>query len=331
MAFLTNAVIIIGALVLSGIIIVYNLNLQQDNTFLLLHFFPPMIIAAGVSTLVISRIIRNRMEILLDGIQEVADGNLDVQIESKRPNEYSVIYENFNRMVTELKLTKEEMQQFTNEFSHEFKTPITSIHGFAEYLVKTGTEIETPERMQYLQVIADESMRLSELSQNILLLSKVEACQIITDKAEFDLSEQIKNCVILLLPQIEKKKIRMELELQDIQYYGNAELLEQVWINLLNNAIKFTPENGEITIEGKQDGKNIFIHVSDNGIGMDGETASHIFEKYYQGAVGRSKGGNGVGLSIVQRIVTLCGGWVEVVSSPGSGSTFKVCLPDMAA
>lgn len=126
---------------------------------------------------------------------------MDVVLNAKGAEEYNLIYDNFNRMGKELKSTKEEMQSFVNEFSHEFKTPITSISGFAQYLLSTGDGIESPERIQYLQVIYNEFIRLSELSQSTLLLSKMEACQIIAEKQSFDLSEQIKHCTILLLPR----------------------------------------------------------------------------------------------------------------------------------
>lgn len=326
---LVDSIVVVGAVMSFGVVARYGLGMDADNALLMLAVIPPMAIATGVSTGVTLHFIRKRMSTLLNGIRSVANGDLDFQLETKGTEEYQVIYENFNRMVKELKRTKEEMEQFINEFSHEFKTPITSIRGFAQYLVNTGKGIETPERMQYLKVIADESTRLSELSQNTLLLSKVEACQIVADKEQFDLSEQIKRSTILLLPQIEKKKINLELDVPDISYYGNMELLEQVWLNLLNNAIKFTPENGEISIDAGYEGNNIFIQFSDNGIGMDNETVSHIFEKYYQGSTGHSKGGNGIGLSIVYRIVSLCDGHIEVFSSPGSGSSFKVTLPNV--
>lgn len=322
-----DSVVVVGAVMSFGLVAKYGLGMNKDNALLMLAVIPPMAVATGLTTAITLYSIRKRLSVLLNGIQTVADGDLDVQLETKGAEEYSIVYENFNLMVKELKETKAEMEQFTDDFSHEFKTPITSIRGFAQYLVDTGEGIESPERMQYLQVIADESMRLSELSQNTLMLSKVEACQIITDKEKFNLSEQIKRCTILLLPQIEKKKINLELDLPEISYYGNPELLEQIWLNLINNAIKFTPENGEISFEAGYDGDNIFVCISDSGAGMDSETVAHIFEKYYQGSAGRAKGGNGIGLSIVHRIVTLCGGHVEVTSSPGAGSIFKVFLP----
>lgn len=170
-------------------------------------------------------------------------------------------------MTAELKATKEEMQNFVNEFAHEFKTPITSIRGFAEHLYETGEGIETEERMEYLEVIYQQSGRLANLSQNTLLLSKLEGCQILTDKTEFLLSEQIKCCAILLLKEMERKHITLHMpEEFEFSYYGNEELMEQIWINLLNNAIKFTPENGEITISAETLPNEVKISVSDTAL-----------------------------------------------------------------
>lgn len=325
--FLVDSIVVVGAVMSFGMVARYGLGMNENNALLMLAVIPPMAITAGWTTAITLHSVRRKMNALLNGIQMVADGNLDVQLAPRGAEEYSIIYEKFNLMVKELKETKKEMEQFTNDFSHEFKTPITSVQGFAQYLIETGEGIESTERMQYLKIIADEAQRLSELSQKTLMLSKVEACQIITDKEYFDLGEQVKRCTILLLPQIEKKKINLELDLPEISYYGNPELLEQVWLNLLNNAMKFTPENGEISLAAGYENGYCFVSISDNGAGMDRETAAHIFEKYYQGNAGRAKGGNGIGLSIVHRIVTLCGGHVEVTSSPGAGSVFKVVLP----
>ena len=316
-----------GAVMSFGAIAKYTLNLREDNAIVMMYMIPPMIIVSVFSTYVILHFVRRKMDKLLNGIKSVGSGNLDVYLDLKNAGEYKSIYEDFNAMTAELKNTKVQMQTFTNEFSHEFKTPITAICGFAQYLINMDEDIDTAERMKYLKVIADESMRLSELSQNTLMLSKVESCHIVTDKTEFNISEQIKACSILLLPQIDKKKISLELDVPDhMRYYGNEEFLEQVWINLLGNAVKFTPENGEIEIVAYAEKDFISVSISDNGIGMDAETAEHIFEKYYQGSA-KSKGGNGIGLSIVKRIVTLCGGTVEVESTPDSGSTFRVILP----
>ena len=237
---LVDAIIVVASIMSYGLVTVLFLDLGRRNAISMLYMIPPMTLAVALSSAITLRSIRRRMEALLTGIQQVTDGDLSVELKAKHAGEYAVIYNNFNRMVRELKHTKEEMQNFVNEFSHEFKTPITSISGFAQYLLDTGESVESPERMQYLQVIASESLRLSELSQNTLLLSKVEACEIITDKERYDLAEQIKRCAILLLPQIEKKRVELALDLPEMDYCGNPEWMEQVWINLLNNAVKFT-------------------------------------------------------------------------------------------
>lgn len=322
-----DAIVVVGAVMSFGLVGVLFFQMDETNAVNMLGMLPPMQLAVGLSTYIIIRTLERRMGALLDGIQAVAEGDLTVELDTRRSNEYRILYENFNRMTRELRKTKEEMQSFVNEFSHEFKTPITSIHGFAQLLLETGEGLETAERMTYLQVIADESLRLSELSQKTLLLSRVEACEIITEKEDFDLAEQIKRCVILLLPQMEKKKIELELDLPEhLCYYGNPELMEQVWLNLLGNAMKFTPENGEIAVTAGLSQEGISVSVSDTGVGMDAQTAERIFDRYYQSPDGRSRGGNGIGLSIVKRIVTLCAGTVTVRSAPGEGSTFTVVL-----
>ena len=322
-----DAIVIIAAVMSFGMVAIPAFHMDKGNAIFMLCMIPPMTIAVILSTTVTLHSIRKRMSTLLNGIKAVADGDLDVRLDSGGAQEYAEIYNSFNRMAEELKKTKQEMQNFVNEFSHEFKTPITSISGFAQLLIDTGKNIESLERMQYLKVIFDESLRLSALSQNTLLLSKVEACEIITEKEDYNLSEQLKRCAILLLPKIEQKKIELELDVGEIIYRGNAELMEQVWINLLNNAIRFTPENGDITVSAVKVENGIQIGFIDSGIGIDEDTISHIFEKYYQHDTVSAVHGNGIGLSIVHRIIKLCGGQIKVESSPGIGSTFIITLP----
>jgi signal transduction histidine kinase len=324
---LSNAIVVIGGMMGYGLIATTWLNMDEEQAISMLAILPFMAIIVGISTTITLRSVRKRMHYLLDGINRLTDGDLTVVLEEKNAGEYAPIYKGFNLMTSELRKTKNEMQHFVNELSHEFKTPITSVSGFAQYLIETGEDIESPKRMQYLQIIADESLRLASLSQKTLLLSKVEASEIITEKEEFSLSEQIKSCAILLLPKIEQKNITLELDVNNIKYLGNAELMEQVWINLLGNAIKFTPENGEIKISAYYQNNAIAISFIDSGIGMSDETCRHIFEKYYQYDTGSAVQGNGIGLSIVYRIVSLCNGSITVDSILNEGSTFKVTLP----
>ncbi len=326
--YLIGILIVVGSVMSFGLISVLFMGLDENSAISMVFVIIPM---SAVMYLVIVLMIRHmnkKLEPLLTGIHRVAEGDLTTQLDSGHAAEYTKIYEEFNSMVRELDATKTEMQNFTNEFAHEFKTPITSISGFADLLCEAGEELSQEERQEYLQIIAEQSRRLSHLSQNALLLSKVEATQILTERSDFSLTDQIEHCAVLLLKQMDEKNITLNLpEDVNVHFFGNAELMEQVWINLLSNAIKFTPENGTISVRAETDAKEILVSITDSGAGMSEETMQHIFEKYYQHDTTSLVKGNGIGLAIVQRIVSLSGGRVEVTSRIGQGSTFTVILP----
>lgn len=256
---------------------------------------------------------------------KVAHGEFGYQLEVPKKGQFRSLFENFNKMSAELKSIQTLKDEFIHDFSHEFKTPIASINGFANLLLEGGLSEE--EQRQYLKIIADESARLSTLSENTLMLNRLENQQIIGEVKPFRLDLQIKECVILLEREWSAKDIALSSDLFEAGIEGNASLLQQVWINLLNNAIKFTPEGGEINVSMSAEDNFICVSVRDSGIGMSAEVASHIFEKYYQGDSSHATRGNGLGLSIVRRIVTLSGGDVRVESKEGEGSAFIVKLP----
>lgn len=256
---------------------------------------------------------------------KVAHGEFGYQLEVPKKGQLKSLFENFNKMSAELKSIQTLKDEFIHDFSHEFKTPIASINGFANLLLEGGLSEE--EQRQYLKIIADESARLSTLSENTLMLNRLENQQIIGEVKPFRLDLQIKECVILLEREWSAKDIALSSDLFEAEIEGNASLLQQVWINLLNNAIKFTPEGGEINVSMSAEDNFICVSVRDNGIGMSAEVASHIFEKYYQGDSSHATRGNGLGLSIVRRIVTLSDGDVRVESKEGEGSAFIVKLP----
>lgn len=213
---------------------------------------------------------------------------------------------------------------FINNFSHEFKTPISSIIGFAEELERD--DITKEERKLYLSIIISESKRLANLSSNILLLTKLENQMIITNKKTFSLDEQIRNTILMMQDDWKSKNVNLELSLEAVEYYGNPELIKQIWINLINNAIKFTDENGTIKINLKTDDTKIIVVIEDNGIGMEPEIIKHIFDKFYQGDASRATKGKGLGLSLVKKIVDLSKGTIEVKSKIDQGTTFTIYL-----
>jgi len=263
---------------------------------------------------------------LTDGTKKVAQGDFTVVIDAgiNRHDELSDLTDSFNKMARELSLISMLNNDFINNVSHEFKTPISSIQGFATVLL--GTKL-TDEQREYAEIIAYESARLTKLTTNVLRITKLENQVIITDRSDFYIDEQIRHSYVLLQKDLVEKNIEIDFELSQIKYNGSPELVQQIWHNLLGNAIKFTNANGKINIGCYVKDAKAIITVKDNGIGMDKTTITHIFDKFFQGDTSHSGHGNGLGLSLVNRIVELCGGTIEVKSEMGKGSEFRVILP----
>lgn len=264
---------------------------------------------------------------LTDGLEQVSKGNYNVQLDINKSGPFSEVYDNFNKMVNELNNICYMNEDFINNFSHEFKTPIVSINGFADLLLNTDCSKEL--RKKYLTIIYNESKRLYDLSQSTLLLSKLESTGILTNKEEYKLDEQIKRCMILLYSQTESKKIDIELNLKKILFLGNKELMDHIWINIISNAIKYTNENGKIIIDMSKTDDKVLVAIKDSGIGMSQDEISRIFDKFYQVDSSHSNKGLGLGLSITKKIVDLHNGKIEVSSILGKGTTFKIWLPLM--
>ncbi len=283
-----------------------------------------ILIIVPMNTILYRRRLRE-ITMLSEGISSVADGKYDTRIEIKKGDQMTPVYEDFNKMCAELSSVQILRNDFINSYSHEFKTPIASINGFASLLLKK--ELPDEQRREYLQIIMDESARLSNLANNTILLSKLSSQQIVTDTQRYDISEQIRQCAIILSRSWLDKKIEFSGEFSPAMFVGNKELMQHLWLNLLGNAIKFTPTGGEITAKVTLHDGNILVQISDTGEGMSEETLSHLFDPYYQGDVSHSGQGLGLGLSIVKRIVELCSGSITVQSELGTGSKFTVTLP----
>lgn len=262
---------------------------------------------------------------LISATHEVANGNFDVRIELDGPGELQELAVSFNKMAQELGSIETLRTDFINNFSHEFKTPIVSIRGFAKLLKKGTLDKDTYD--EYVNIIISESERLANLATSVLNLSKVENQRIVTEKKQFSLDEQIRRIIVLLEPKWSKKSININVELNSVIINESEELLQQMWINLLDNAIKFTDENGEINITLMDVDSDVVFKISDNGCGMDEETKYRLFDKFYQGDKSHSKEGNGLGLSLVKRIVELCNGTIKVKSQVEVGTTISVAIP----
>lgn len=262
---------------------------------------------------------------LTDAIYKVSGGDFGYRIGFRPQEPMAEVYDDFNKMTAELQSVQLLRNDFINSYSHEFKTPIASINGFAELLLEK--ELSDADRRQYLEIIRDESERLSSLAKNTILLSNLTSQQILTDVESYNLGEQLRQCAIITSHSWMEKKQDFTGDFPDIPFLGNRELMQHLWLNLLGNAIKYTPEGGKITSSLVKQGENALVTISDTGIGMTEDIKSHLFIPYYQGDASRATQGLGLGLSISQRIVELSGGTIRVDSEVGRGSAFTVTLP----
>lgn len=326
-------------LVLVLLFFVLDIPLYKNSTITLPNMLGGLIISFIVTAVVsipigIAVAIRFGLRTLrpirevINGINKVANGDFSVRLNNTTPKGYDdlkKLSQNFNKMVRGLASNEAMQRDFMSNFSHELRTPLTSISGFAKLLIDKNFNAD--ERREYLEVIVRESERLTALSINMLDLSKYEALEIVTDKKSFRLDEQIRLIVMLMESKWSEKELDVMVELDEVLFDGNEELTHHIWMNLMDNAIKFSRQSGTIHIKLTQSNGNILFSIQDNGIGMDTQTQKYIFDKFFQGDKSRSHAGYGLGLALVKRAAVLCGGSISLQSTSKKGSTFSVTLP----
>ena len=284
------------------------------------------LMVGGGLTQFMGRVFFEPINKLGDAMNRVAEGDFSVSLEEKNSSpEIANIYDKFNLMVKELNATEVLQTDFVSNVSHEFKTPINAIEGYAT-LLQDGEGLSPDEQEQYVDKILFNTQRLSSLVGNILLLSRIDNQAIPHKGAPFRLDEQIRQAVVLLEPELVKKDIEFDVEMEDITIEGNENLLFHVWNNLIGNAIKFDPPNGLINIKLHKSGGKAVLQIEDSGPGISEEGLKHIFDKFYQEDSSHKQEGNGLGLALAGRIVSLHGGSISAVNLPGGGCRFTVEL-----
>lgn len=259
-------------------------------------------------------------------MNKVAKGDFTVNLPDSSESYMRELNTSFNAMVRSLKSIETLKTDFISDFSHEFKTPISSICGFAKLL--KNPNISEEEKQEYIDIIITESNRLTQLSKNTLSMSKLDNQETVYEKKVYRLDEQLRKCALMFQTEMDVKKIDFSLNGEDVDYYGSEDLTQQMWINLISNAVKFTPEGGSIEISVSSAENAVKVSIKDSGCGMDEVTSERIFDKFYQGDTSHSVAGNGLGLAIVRRIVQIANGTIGVSSEQNKGTTFTVELPD---
>ncbi len=308
----------------------YGLDLLFNQVFpwevpLEIEFVGVCLLVGILVTSQLSKYFFNPIKKLRAAMDKVADGDFSVQLEEKSSSrEIMEIYTGFNLMAHELNATEILQSDFVSNVSHEFKTPINAIEGYSTLL--QGGENLDDDQKAYVDKILLNTQRLSSLVGSILLLSKLENQQIPTNQTEYRLDEQIRQSVVALETAWAQKDIELDVELERVSYLGNEQMMRHVWDNLISNAIKFSPEGGRVKLRLIRRYKKLIFTVEDHGPGLSEEAQKHIFDKFYQADSSHKQEGNGLGLALVKRILTIEKGQVSVENIPEGGCRFTVML-----
>lgn len=284
-------------------------------------------LSGSVVFLAIADIIVKPITRLTNATKELSKGNYSVRVDCVGDDEISRLNQGFNQMAQQLAKQEETRQKFISDISHEFQTPLTSIQGFANILKEE--DLPKAQREKYADIILFNSKRLSTLAKNMLQLTLLENEDIYLDVTSFSIIEQLNRVISTQESQAELKNIEIVFERpkKDVIVDGDEQRLEQVWTNIISNAIKYTNDGGLITVQVKRFSKEIEVSIEDTGIGMSKEVISHIFERFYREDKARNVEGNGLGLAIVKSIIDLHNGKIDVISQVDVGTTFIVKLP----
>jgi two-component system, OmpR family, phosphate regulon sensor histidine kinase PhoR len=268
-------------------------------------------------------------EPIFEAMEHIARGNFQVRLQyPSRANVFArELARSVNQMALELDQMEHMRQEFISNVSHEIQSPLTSIRGFAQAL--RDEHLSAEDRRHYLTIIETESMRLSRMTDNMLKLAALEAEHAKVEPGRYRVDRQIRTLIVAYEPQWTSKALDIDVTLEEVEILGDEDLLSQVWSNLLQNSIKFTPEGGRVSVDLHRQGDALHLSVSDSGIGIPEEAQTHVFERFYKvdTARERSQEGSGLGLAIAKRIVELHHGAISLTSQPGAGATFVVSLP----
>lgn len=299
------------------------------------------LVLGGVTIGALSRAFRSRINTrenrvfgpIIEALARIAQGDFSVRVdplEGARANQGFIgeLVNSVNRTAMELHHLEAMRQEFISNVSHELQSPLTSIRGFAQAL--RSSELNEEDRIHYLSIIENESLRLSRITDNLLKLATLESAHARFEPHPYRLDKQIRSLILASEVQWTDKHLEMDVALEEVEVSADEDLMSQVWTNLLHNAIKFTPAGGKIGVALQRDAGRAVVRVSDTGIGISEADQAHIFERFYKADRSRTRsdtGGSGLGLSIVQKIVEMHRGSVAVSSQPGFGATFSVELP----
>ena len=323
---LVSAELVLCVLIALGLATLLQGFINTDSPLVLMMALLVVSLVIGfLVTSLLSKLFFDPIKRLRKAMEQVAEGDFSVRLEDKSSSrEIMEIYSGFNLMAKELGATEILQTDFVSNVSHEFKTPINAIEGYSTLL--QGSENLDGDQREYVDKIQLNTRRLSSLVGSILLLSKLENQQIPTNQRSYRLDEQIRQSVVALETAWVQKDIELDVELERASYVGNEPMMRHVWDNLISNAVKFSPQGGIVKLRLTRKLRKLIVTVEDQGAGLSGEAQKHIFDKFYQGDSSHKQEGNGLGLSLVKRILTIEKGQIAAENIPEGGCRFTVTL-----
>jgi signal transduction histidine kinase len=308
-------------------------NMMETNVQLVINILMGYVFVTATLLMLLVAVVRHvswsrPMRCLSEAAKKIAQGDFSIRIVPLRKDGkkdfVEIMFDDFNTMVQELESIEVLKNDFIANVSHEIKTPLSIIQNYATAL--QDETLAQRERQEYIKTIVTSSQKLSDLVSNILKLNKLENQKIVPAVFPYDLSEQIRRCVLAFEDLWERKNINFTADLDEITVCYDESMLEMVWNNLISNAIKFTAPGGSISVTLKKLVGFAVVRITDSGCGMDEETQRHIFDKFYQGELSHSLEGNGLGLALVKKALDISGAKISVLSKTGEGSTFTIRL-----
>ncbi len=318
---------IVGAIVVHKEVGDFNVGINS----IFMQVFGPLLISivfASILVFILSRHIVRPIRAVSDAAAELARGNLDWRVKPMTKDEIGELAYSFNRMAEELKLQDSLRNTFIANVSHELRTPLASVQGFIQGMLDRA--IEEPDRDKYLEIVLGETKRMNTLISDLLSLAKIESGQFPIEFSEVDINELIRRCIIVFEQRIEEKKLIVNVQLGDdkLMVWADEDRISQVITNLIDNAVKFSYDGGELKIWTYCEENKVFVNISDTGEGIPLEDQPNIFERFYKvdKSHSRTKPGVGIGLSIVKRIIAQHGEKITLQSEEGKGTTFTFTL-----
>lgn len=325
--FVMSCILIASLIVILTAVIIYAVGVNFYKVDALGYLVTAFLLSLCISVIIasiLSKFVTKYIDRIRLSLNKVANGDFDATLQKTKSKYFNEIIDDFNKMVTDLSSVPMLRNDFISNISHELKTPLSSIKGFAE-LIQSKKDLSEEEKQEYCKIIIEECTRLSSLSSDTLLISKLDTQTKLTNIKKIYIDEQIDECLFQLERQIKEKEIILDTNLPQTIIYSDPYLTKQIWLNILTNAIKFTKD--KIKIDILEDSEDIIVEITDNGVGIPKENLPLVFEKFYQADSSRASEGTGLGLPICKRIIDLHKGNIKIETKENKYTKVIISLP----